>query len=296
MLLVHMQPELLEGVSAMKRTKPTKYGFTLIELLVVIAIIALLVSILLPSLNRARELAKRAVCSTNLNGLGKAMVLYSSSNDDQMPSTGSGGYTAAPSGEADEQAFRDAVDNGDAGVADCNIQSYYLLVLDGYMSNKSFKCPSDGDYKEPSETDTAGNSPIGFNAWVNVSYGLQPASPLSTETDAYDSRLGAGNQAGSMIIAGDKPYVAASDGTPANDRTSPNHGYEYINMLSVASSVSNKSFTKADGDGTNSVSNLNAFGYSTPSGGNKDDIFSLGGANTVDADAPNDSYLYWKKD
>ena len=278
----------------MKRTKPTKYGFTLIELLVVIAIIALLVSILLPSLNRARELAKRAVCSTNLNSMGKAMVLYSSSNDDKMPSTGSLGYTVDPAGEADEAAFRTAVDDGDPGVADCNIQSYYLLVLEGYMSNKSFKCPSDGDYKEPTETDTAGNSPIGFNDWANVSYGLQPASPADTETDAYASRLGVSGQSGSMIIAGDKPSMTSA-GVIETNKTSPNHGYEYINMLSVASSVSNESMTKSKGDGTDNVSNLNAFGYSTPSGGNKDDIFSLGGANTVDADAPNDSYLYSNK-
>ncbi|RKY23661.1 MAG: prepilin-type cleavage/methylation domain-containing protein, partial [Planctomycetota bacterium] len=89
----------------MKRTKPTKYGFTLIELLVVIAIIALLVSIQLPSLNRARELAKRAVCSTNLNSMGKAMVLYSSSNDDKMPSTGDGGMDGAGTGYDTEAAF-----------------------------------------------------------------------------------------------------------------------------------------------------------------------------------------------
>ena len=54
----------------MRRTK----GFTLIELLVVIAIIALLVSILLPSLNRARELAKRAICGANLNSIGKGIA------------------------------------------------------------------------------------------------------------------------------------------------------------------------------------------------------------------------------
>jgi len=51
-------------------------GFTLIELLVVIAIIALLVSILAPSLQRAKHLAKRAVCASNLRNLHSCMLFY----------------------------------------------------------------------------------------------------------------------------------------------------------------------------------------------------------------------------
>jgi prepilin-type N-terminal cleavage/methylation domain-containing protein/prepilin-type processing-associated H-X9-DG protein len=56
-------------------------GFTLIELLVVIAIISLLVSILLPSLKKAQELAKRAVCSISLKNAGLAMNMYAEDSD-----------------------------------------------------------------------------------------------------------------------------------------------------------------------------------------------------------------------
>ncbi len=65
--------------------KKKKPAFTLVELLVVIAIIALLVSILLPSLQKARELAKRTLCLTNLNGIGKSLMLYLNDNDDKFP-------------------------------------------------------------------------------------------------------------------------------------------------------------------------------------------------------------------
>lgn len=60
-------------------------GFTLIELLVVVAIIALLVSILLPSLNRARQRAKDLVCRTQLRNLGVALTSYNNEENDAIP-------------------------------------------------------------------------------------------------------------------------------------------------------------------------------------------------------------------
>ncbi len=59
-------------------------GFTLIEVLVVVAIIALLISILLPSLSRAREQAKITKCLANLSSLGKASVAYLTSERDRF--------------------------------------------------------------------------------------------------------------------------------------------------------------------------------------------------------------------
>lgn len=60
-------------------------GFTLIEILVVVAIIALLISVLLPSLSRARESARRIVCESNLNQLQKGTTFYLSDNKGIFP-------------------------------------------------------------------------------------------------------------------------------------------------------------------------------------------------------------------
>ena len=60
-------------------------GFTLIELLVVIAIIALLVSILLPSLKRAKDLAKDVMCQSNVKNISTCLFLYTESYDGYTP-------------------------------------------------------------------------------------------------------------------------------------------------------------------------------------------------------------------
>ena len=59
-------------------------GFTLIELLVVISIMSMLMSILLPSLNRAREAGQRVVCSSNMRQLTMEWMMYAMDNDDKL--------------------------------------------------------------------------------------------------------------------------------------------------------------------------------------------------------------------
>jgi prepilin-type N-terminal cleavage/methylation domain-containing protein/prepilin-type processing-associated H-X9-DG protein len=99
-------------------------GFTLVELLVVIGIIALLVSILLPSLGRAREMSRRTACVSNLRQLGMAMIMYADENKGRLPNS-----------------------NPPQTVSDWAATNYVLVSLnDIYVkSPATFHCPSDPD-------------------------------------------------------------------------------------------------------------------------------------------------------
>lgn len=78
-----------------------KRGFTLIELLVVIAIIALLLSVIMPALRKAKDYAKRVICTSNSRQTGIAIRVYADSNDGKtLPLTGTNGQLSTPTSSA----------------------------------------------------------------------------------------------------------------------------------------------------------------------------------------------------
>ena len=79
---------LVSRKETLKLSRAFPKGFTLIELLVVVSIIALLVSILLPALSKAREQAKHVKCMVHVRGVGVALMMYGQDNNDYYP-TGS---------------------------------------------------------------------------------------------------------------------------------------------------------------------------------------------------------------
>ncbi|MDB5325578.1 MAG: hypothetical protein JWM57_1147 [Phycisphaerales bacterium] len=76
---------------AISSQNSSRKGFTLVELLVVIGIIALLISILLPSLNKAREAARRVKCLSNMRQIALAMTMFTQDNNGLMPGQGVAG-------------------------------------------------------------------------------------------------------------------------------------------------------------------------------------------------------------
>jgi prepilin-type N-terminal cleavage/methylation domain-containing protein/prepilin-type processing-associated H-X9-DG protein len=115
-------------------------GFTLIELLVVIAIIAILASMLLPSLSRAKARAQGAACSVHLRQLHLAWTLYADDHEDRLVNNHGVGETRAR-----RQTWVNHV--LDWGASDDNTNKAYLVdALLGTYSGRAaglFKCPSD---------------------------------------------------------------------------------------------------------------------------------------------------------
>src|SRR6476660_10643471 len=68
-----------------RRDRESNDGFTLVELLVVIGIIAVLISVLLPALGKARRAAQSTACLSNLRTMGQAYYMYVGANKGYLP-------------------------------------------------------------------------------------------------------------------------------------------------------------------------------------------------------------------
>ncbi|MBK9128633.1 MAG: prepilin-type N-terminal cleavage/methylation domain-containing protein [Phycisphaerales bacterium] len=237
-------------------------AFTLIELLVVVAIIALLISILLPSLSRAREITKRAVCASQLRGIGQGVKVYANDNADFHPASAFADPPASPVNSINVSYItnmgrdnRSAVNNGTTITTGINSdrvhpsRSMFLLVIEGTVTAKQFVCPSAGDNEDDLRNKGAtgdvaaqpGTDRFDFKGYPFVSYGMQmPFGSKARPNENLDAR---------MVIWADKgPFFQS--GTALADGAVPDalKGTAASNITEVGGQTTADGILKADNE------------------------------------------------
>ncbi len=197
-------------------------AFTLIELLVVVAIIALLISILLPSLSRARELSKRTVCMANQRGIGQAFYIYAQDDPGTFPaiSVAAGAEDSAAS-EGQMQIFFET--DRTSAPATLGIPSptvdMWTIVRANNTTPKQYICPSSPDIQDPAQ-DTSVY--FDFSGPGNLSYAYQYQHDLNRRV------VGTSSEPTFPVLADGNPYIkggySGSSPTLLNDRNSAARG------------------------------------------------------------------------
>lgn len=139
----------------------SRRAFSLVDLLIILFIVGLLIAILLPSLSRARELAKRAVCASNLRGLGQGCYIYGNDNQEWFPHH----YFAPVEKDADPTephkvrwvgtmgtseslSIKEATSPSKSPDASHPSRSVFLLVIGGLNTSGQYVCPSSADRED----------------------------------------------------------------------------------------------------------------------------------------------------